>query len=128
MDASVVSQDLCGCFCSNVYTGFDKRNLSAVAAMQYPIPDDAALIFFREFCRSLVLGYPLDSAIAEAGKGIFLEVGNDVRDWDITVLFLRTQDRRPFEIAKGMITKIGVEWSESVLTKPYDAATLREVK
>jgi CHAT domain-containing protein len=52
-----------------------QRNLSAVVAMQYPMPDRAALVFSREFYRSLALGYPVDAAMAEARKGIFLEVG-----------------------------------------------------
>lgn len=56
-----------------------QRNLSAIVAMQYPISDDAALIFSREFYRSLPLGYPVDAAMAEAHKGIFLEVDSSRR-------------------------------------------------
>lgn len=52
-----------------------QRKLSAVVAMQYPIPDTAALIFAREFYRSLAQGYPVDAAVSEARKGIFLETG-----------------------------------------------------
>lgn len=77
-----------------------QRHLAAVVAMQYPISDDAALIFSREFYRSLALGYPVDMAISEARKGIFLEMGGDVRDWGTPVLFLRAQDGRLFEVAK----------------------------
>lgn len=76
-----------------------QRNLSAVIAMQYPMPDRAALIFSREFYRSLASGYPVDAAVAEARKGIFLEVGGDVRDWGIPVLFLRAADGWLFEMA-----------------------------
>jgi formylglycine-generating enzyme required for sulfatase activity len=75
-----------------------QRDLSAVVAMQYPILDHAALVFSREFYRSLALGYPVDAAVAEARKGIFLEVGGDVRDWGIPVLFLRAQDGQLFDI------------------------------
>lgn len=75
-----------------------QRNLSAVVAMQYPMPDRAALVFSREFYRSLALGYPVDAAIAEARKGIFLEVGGDAQDWGIPVLFLRAQDGQLFDI------------------------------
>jgi formylglycine-generating enzyme required for sulfatase activity len=75
-----------------------QRNLSAVVAMQYPLPDRAALVFSREFYRSLALGYPVDAAMAEARKGIFLEVGSDAHDWGIPVLFLRAQDGQLFDI------------------------------
>jgi len=75
-----------------------QRDLSAVVAMQYPMPDQAALIFSREFYRSLALGFPVDAAIAEARKGIFLEVGGDTQDWGIPVLFLRAQDGYLFDI------------------------------
>jgi formylglycine-generating enzyme required for sulfatase activity len=75
-----------------------QRDVSAVVAMQYPMPDHAALIFSREFYRSLALGYPVDAAIAEARKGIFLEVGGDTQDWGIPVLFLRAQDGHLFDI------------------------------
>ena len=75
-----------------------QRDLSAVVAMQYPMPDRAALVFSREFYRSLALGYPVDAAIAEARKGIFLEVGGDAQDWGIPVLFLRAQDGQLFDV------------------------------
>lgn len=75
-----------------------QRELSAVVAMQYPMPDHGALVFSREFYRSLALGYPVDAAMAEARKGIFLEVGGDAQDWGIPVLFLRAQDGQLFNI------------------------------
>jgi CHAT domain-containing protein len=75
------------------------RRLSAVVAMQYPILDKAALIFAREFYHSSSLGYPVDSAISEARRGIFLEVGCDQPDWGAPVLFLRAADGQLFELA-----------------------------
>jgi len=75
-----------------------QRDLAAVVAMQYPMPDRAALVFSREFYRSLALGYPVDAAVAEARKGIFLEVGADAQDWGIPVLFLRAQDGQLFDV------------------------------
>ncbi len=75
------------------------RNLSAVVAMQSSILDRTALVFSREFYRSLVAGYPVDGALAEARKGIFLETGSGATDWGIPVLYLRAQDGRLFELA-----------------------------
>ncbi|MEZ4869925.1 MAG: CHAT domain-containing protein [Caldilineaceae bacterium] len=75
-----------------------QRQLSAVVAMQYPIADTSALVFAREFYRSLALGYGVDAAIAEARKGIFIEVGSDAPDWGTPVLFLRAKDSHLFEV------------------------------
>lgn len=69
-----------------------EKQLSAVVAMQYPLLDQAALIFAREFYRSLALGLPVDAAISEARKGIFMEMGRSVRDWGTPVLMMRTRD------------------------------------
>lgn len=75
-----------------------QRNLSAVVAMQYPLAGHIALIFAREFYRSLGRGRPLDAAIAEARKGIFLETGGSTPEWGIPVLFLRAGDGQLLEI------------------------------
>jgi len=77
-----------------------QRNLSAVVAMQFPIPEEAALIFSREFYRSLALGYPVDAAIAEARRGIFLDVGGSARDWGTPVLYMRSLDGRIFDVER----------------------------
>lgn len=76
-----------------------QRQLAAVVAMQYPILDTTALIFAREFYRSLALGYPVEAAITEARRGIYLEVGSDTYDWGIPTLFLRAQNGQLFAIA-----------------------------
>jgi len=73
-----------------------QRQLSAVVAMQYSITDSTSLIFTREFYRSLALGYPVEAAISEARRGIFLEVAGRTLDWGIPVLFLRAQDGQLF--------------------------------
>jgi tetratricopeptide (TPR) repeat protein len=78
-----------------------QRNLSAVVAMQSRIPEHTALVFTREFYRSLAQGYPVDGAMAEARKGILLDVGHDAPDFGIPVLFLRARDGRLFEVKEG---------------------------
>jgi len=75
-----------------------QRKLSAVVAMQAPIPDKTALVFTREFYRSLLLRYPVDAAIAEARKSIFQEIGTEQPDWGIPVLFLRATDGQLFAL------------------------------
>lgn len=46
-----------------------QQRLPSVVAMQYPIRDTLALVFVREFYRSLALGYSLEAAISEARRG-----------------------------------------------------------
>jgi formylglycine-generating enzyme required for sulfatase activity len=75
-----------------------QRSLSAVIAMQYPIRERAALVFTREFYRSLALGHPVDAAIAEARKGIYLDGRGQASDWGIPVLFLRARDGQLFDL------------------------------
>ncbi len=78
-----------------------QRQLAAVVGMQHPISDAAALIFTREFYRSIALGYPIDAAISEARKGIYQELGQDAPDWGAPVLFLRAQDGQLFSRETG---------------------------
>lgn len=75
-----------------------QRQLSAVVAMQYPILDRTSLIFTREFYRSLALGMPVDAAISEARRGIFVEGGGQSADWGTPVLFLRAKDGLLFQV------------------------------
>jgi ATP/maltotriose-dependent transcriptional regulator MalT len=77
-----------------------QRQLAAVVAMQAPILDQTSLVFTREFYRSLVLGYPVDAAMAQARKGIFQEIGAHRPDWGIPVLFLRAADGQLFQVEK----------------------------
>lgn len=68
------------------------RGLPAVVAMQYSICDDTATKFSREFYRTLALGFPVDTAISEARRGIYIDCGVERRDWGIPVLFMRSPD------------------------------------
>lgn len=69
-----------------------KHKLSAVVAMQYPIADEAALLFSSEFYSSLAAGYPIEAAITEARKALFMDLGGDGQDWGTPVLFLRADE------------------------------------
>jgi CheY-like chemotaxis protein len=74
-----------------------QRRLAAVVAMQRAITDESALVFAREFYRSLAQGRPIDAATAEARKGMYLEAGEHHQDWASPVLFLRAANGRLFE-------------------------------
>ncbi len=77
-----------------------QRQVAAVVAMQYPIPQAAAFVFARDFYRSVALGYPLEAAVTEGRRGIYLEGGGEA-DWAIPVLFLRAQDGTLFAPAQA---------------------------
>jgi hypothetical protein len=76
-----------------------QREIAAVVAMQYPILDTAAIIFAREFYRSLATGAPIDMATSEARRGIYLELGREFLDWAAPVLFLRARSGDRADIA-----------------------------
>ena len=73
--------------------------MSAVVAMRYPIKDEAAITFSREFYRALAARFAVDAAVADARGGLFLEWGADHRSWFTPVVFMRAPDGRLFDLA-----------------------------
>ena len=68
------------------------RSVPAVVAMQHTVYDRAAISFTREFYRALSHWYPIDVAISEARRAIYLDYGLDRRDWGSPVLFMRDKE------------------------------------
>ena len=73
-----------------------RRGVLAVVGMQYKILDNVAITFSQEFYCSVVAGYPVDVAIAEARRAIYQDYGPEERDWGIPVLFMRSKDGHLF--------------------------------
>lgn len=67
-----------------------RKGIPAVIAMQFAITDQAAIILTRQFYASLAGGLPVDSALAEARRSIFVEDNNV--EWGTPVLYMRTPD------------------------------------
>ncbi len=65
--------------------------IPAVVAMQFPISDDAAIRFADTFYRRIVQGMPVDTAVAEGRKALWVE-GNPHDEWATPVLFMRSRD------------------------------------
>jgi len=86
-----------------------RRGLPAVVAMQYSIYDDTAIRFSREFYRALALGLPVDTAISEARRGIFIDCGPERRDWGTPVLFMRSPDGVILKLAKPITRAVRLE-------------------
>lgn len=76
----------------DAFTGVAQKlinvGLPAVIAMQFPIPDETAILFSKHFYSSLVKNFSLDEAIAEARSAILMHAGLEKFDWSIPVLLM----------------------------------------
>ena len=82
---------------AGVATFLVRQGVPAVVAMQFEITDEAALIFADELYNSLAKGWPVDAAVSEARKAIFVQ-RNEI-EWGTPVLYTRAADGTLFEIA-----------------------------
>src|SRR5215831_6987997 len=82
---------------SGMAQGLIQQEAAAVVAMQFPISDDAAIVFTREFYGAVTDGEPLDQAMASARKALLAE---HAAEWATPVLFLRAADGRVFDRVK----------------------------
>lgn len=74
-----------------------RQGLPAVVAMQSEITDSAAVTFADEFYRALVDNYPVDAAMTEARKAMY--VAKTGSDWGSPVLFTSTADNVLFNLS-----------------------------
>lgn len=70
------------------------QGMPAVIAMQFPISDEAALLLSRVFYGALADFLPVDAALAQARRALFLK--DFEVEWGTPVLFMRTPDGRVF--------------------------------
>lgn len=75
-----------------------RRGIPAVIAMQFPIPDKAALALSRHFYRYLAAGQPVDAALTSARA--FLYARGYAVEWGAPALHMRAPDGRLFDIAE----------------------------
>jgi hypothetical protein len=73
-----------------VATTLIRDGIPAVVAMQFEISDEAAITFAGDFYAALADGLPIDAAVAEAHKAIYVKP-NDV-EWGTPVLYMRSAD------------------------------------
>lgn len=79
---------------SGMAQGLIQQEAAAVVAMQFPISDDAAIVFTREFYGAVADGEPLDQAMASTRKAL---LADHAAEWATPVLFLRAADGRVFD-------------------------------
>ncbi len=76
-----------------------RQGVPAVIAMQFEISDGAASGLAGEFYRALADGYPVDAALAEARKSLYL-AGDEI-EWGTPVLFSRSPDNELIELSEA---------------------------
>ncbi len=76
-----------------------RQGLPAVIAMQFEVSDEAALVSANVFYRALAQGFPVDAALAEARKAIF--VMPEETEWGTPALYLRAADGVLFDLPGG---------------------------
>ena len=74
-----------------------RRGIPAVIAMQFPVPDKAAVALARHFYRYLAAGQPVDAALTSARAFLFAR-GYAV-EWGAPALHMRSPDGRLFDLA-----------------------------
>jgi WD40 repeat protein len=83
---------------AGVATGLIRQGVPAVVAMQFEITDEAAITFAGEFYAALAQGFPVDAAVAEARKAIYI-LPNDI-EWGTPVLWMRSSDGILFDLTQ----------------------------
>jgi len=75
-----------------------QQGIPAVIAMQFAIVDRTAIVFAQQFYSAIADGFPVDAAVTEARKEIFLEVQSP--EWGTPVLYMRAPDGHIFDVEK----------------------------
>jgi len=90
---------------SSVAAGLVKSGIPAVIAMQFEISDEAAREISETFYTSLSLNMPVDAALTEARRRIFLSNRNSL-EWATPILYMQVPDGQLFEF-KGLRPRTG---------------------
>jgi hypothetical protein len=81
---------------AGVATALIREGVPAVVAMQFPISDQAAVVFAQTFYNRITMGFPVDAAVAEGRKAL---LGSKQAEWATPVLYLRSKDGALFSPA-----------------------------
>lgn len=85
---------------ASVAAGMVRAGVPAVIAMQFEVSDRAAQIIAGTFYKSLALNFPVDAALTEARRQIFL-LDRDSLEWATPVIYMQVPDGQLFNIARG---------------------------
>jgi len=85
---------------AGVATALIKKRVPAVVAMQFPISDEAAILFARTFYECILQGHTVDAAVVEGRKELHSN-RRTASEWATPVLYLRSKDGVLFEWDKN---------------------------
>ncbi len=90
--------------CNDSFAGTAPRlvqqGIPAVIAMQFKVSDPVAIDFASRFYEALLVDtYPVDAALAEARKVIYVQDKNNI-EWGTPVLYMHSTDGRIFDIER----------------------------
>lgn len=101
---------------AGVATRLVLQGIPAVIAMQFEITDNAAIAFASEFYTRLAAGNPVDSALSDARKAIFVQP-NDI-EWGTPVLYMHSQNGVLFDLVEDKTSKPETEPTETAPPQP----------
>jgi tetratricopeptide (TPR) repeat protein len=78
-----------------------RAGVPAVIAMQFEVSDDAAKKFAKTFYESLALNLPVDAALTEARRDIYLLNANTL-EWATPVLFMQVPNGQLFDFSQSL--------------------------
>ncbi len=93
-----------------------QAGVPAVIGMMQTVGDGTAAQLAGEFYESVAEGYPVDAALAEARKAIFLQDGD--LSWGLPVLFSRSRDNRLIAAPEQETQPLMVVPSKSMWQRP----------
>ncbi len=98
-----------------------RGGISAVAAMQYKISDDAAIAFARGFYAAIARGRGVDDAVS-SGRVAILGTSDHTLEWVTPVLYLRGHQARLFYPLPAATTRTGIPSTPSPASPTPDQA------
>jgi len=75
-----------------------QQGTPAVIAMQFEVTDESAIAIAQGFYGAIADGYPVDAALAEARRTVFVQSAGV--EWGTPVLYMRAEDGRIFDITR----------------------------
>jgi len=89
---------------SGIAQALIRREVPAVAAMQFPVLDDTAIEWAAGFYRALTRFLPVDAAVALGRRALFR--GDHQAEWGTPVIYLRARSGRLFEPRRGALLSL----------------------
>lgn len=126
LNACIGARPLTGAAFSGTAQQLVRQNLPAVIAMQFPITDQSATHLAAAFYQALAAGYPVDLALNEARKALY--VTGETRAWATPVLFLRAEEARLFAFAHSPTAAADASTTAAAATPPPNSFTIGNIK